>query len=62
MIEGKGRFINRPTKTGKKFYDKLFIYIPTEVGRDGLFPFKEKEAVKVSIDKKNNRLTIEKLE
>jgi len=61
MLEGKGRFINRPTKTGKKLYDKHFIYVPTEVARDGLFPFNIKETVKISIDKKNNRLIIEKL-
>ena len=62
MLDGKGRFINRPTKTGRKLYNKHFIYIPTEVARDSLFPFKERETVKVSIDKKNNRLIIEKSE
>jgi len=62
MLEGKGRFINRPTKTGKKLYDKHFIYIPTEIARDSLFPFNIKDTVKIGIDKKNNRLIIEKLE
>jgi len=62
MFEGKGKFINRPTRTGGKLYDKHFIYIPTEVARDSLFPFKIQEAVKVSIDKRKNRLIIEKLE
>lgn len=60
MIEGKGAFINRPTRTGGKLYDKFFIYIPTEVARDGLFPFRVKDDVKIRIDGKNNRLLIEK--
>jgi len=58
MLEGKGRFINRPTKTGKKLYDKHFIYVPTEVARDSSFPFKTRETVKVSID--GDRLIVEK--
>jgi len=62
MLEGKGKFINRPTQTGGKLYDKFFIYVPTEVARDGLFPFKIGEIVKVRIDEKNNRLIIKKLE
>ena len=62
MLEGEGRFINRPTKTGKKLYDKHFIYIPTEVARDSSFPFKIRETVKVRIDQKNKRLVIEKSE
>ncbi|MCP8313127.1 MAG: hypothetical protein H3Z53_01980 [archaeon] len=61
MLEGKGKFLNRPTQTGGKLYDKFFIYVPTEVARDGLFPFKIGEIVKVRIDTKNNRLIIEKL-
>lgn len=60
MIEGKGGFINRPTTTGGKLYDKFFIYVPTEIARDGLFPFKAKEEVKIRIDRENNRLIIEK--
>lgn len=52
MIEGKGRVINRPTKTGKNTYDKYFVYIPTEVARDGLFPFKAGDEVVVRIEKK----------
>ena len=62
MIEGKGGFINRPTRTGGKLYDKFFIYVPTEVARDGLFPFKIKEMVKIRIDKGKNRLLVEKME
>jgi len=49
MRKGIGRFINRPTKTGKKFYDRFFVYVPTEVGRDGTFPFKVGDRVEVEI-------------
>jgi len=59
MREGKGRFINRPTRTGGRIYDKFFIYIPTEVARDGTFPFKEGDEVTIRID--DERLIIEKL-
>lgn len=61
MLEGEGKFINRPTQTGGKLYDKYFIYVPTEVARDGLFPFKTGEPVKVRIDVENKQLVIEKL-
>jgi hypothetical protein len=61
MLEGEGKFINRPTQTGGKLYDKYFIYVPTEVARDGLFPFKTSEPVKVRIDAENRQLVIEKL-
>jgi len=61
MIESEGRFINRPTKTGGKLYDKFFIYIPTDLARDSSFPFKVRELVKIRIDEENNRLFIEKL-
>jgi hypothetical protein len=60
MIEGKGAFINRPTRTGGKLYDKFFVYIPADVARDGLFPFKVKEELKIRIDGKNKRLILEK--
>jgi hypothetical protein len=62
MLEGKGRIINRPTQTGGKAYDKFFIYVPTEIVRDSLFPFKVGEAAKIKIDNKNKRLLIERLE
>ncbi len=60
MLEGEGRFINRPTKTGKKLYDKHFIYIPTDIARDSSYPFKIRETVKIIIDQRNKRLIIEK--
>jgi hypothetical protein len=62
MQEGKGAFINRPTRTGGKLYDKFFIYIPTEVARDSSFPFKVKDELKISIDKEKNRVILEKVE
>jgi hypothetical protein len=62
MLESVGKFINRPTQTGGKLYDKFFVYVPTEVARDGTFPFNKNERVKVKIDAENNRLIIEKLE
>lgn len=49
MKKGKGTFINRRTKTGKKSYDRFFIYIPTEVARDGTFPFMEGDKVEIEI-------------
>ena len=58
MQKGKGRFINRPTRTGGRTYDKFFIYVPTEVARDGTFPFKEGEEVAIRIE--NKRVIIEK--
>ncbi len=60
MIEGKGKFINRPTKSGKKTYDKYFIYVPTEIARDGLFPFKPGEELLVKIDANKKCLIITK--
>ena len=60
MLEGKGRFTNRPTETGGKLYDKFFIYIPTEVARDGLFPFKPGEEVAIRIDPDKGHLIISK--
>ena len=50
--EAKGRFINRPTQTGGKKYDKYFIYIPTEVARDTQFPFKPGDFLSIRLDSK----------
>ncbi len=60
MIEGKGKFINRPTKSGKKTYDKFFVYVPTEIARDGLFPFKSGEEVIIKIDQSKKCLIVKK--
>lgn len=58
MKTGKGTFINRKTKTGKKTYDRFFFYVPTEVARDGTFPFTEGDKVEIRITGK--AVTIEK--
>ena len=58
MLEGKGRFTNRPTETGGKLYDKFYIYVPTEVARDGLFPFIHGEEIVIRIDPENQSLII----
>jgi hypothetical protein len=57
MKEGIGTFINRRTKTGKKSYDRFFIYVPTEVARDGTFPFMEGDKVKIEIKGKTVIIT-----
>ena len=62
MIEAEGRFINRPTKTGGRTYDKFFVYIPTEVARDGTFPFKSGEKVKVKIDVEEKRIIVSNIQ
>ena len=58
MIEGVGKIINRPTKTGGKIYDKFFVYIPASVAKDSAFPFKPGEEVIVRIE--GDKLVIEK--
>jgi hypothetical protein len=57
MRTGVGTFINRRTKTGKKTYDRFFIYVPTEVARDGTFPFTEGDKVQIEIKGKNLTIT-----
>ena len=49
MRKGEGRFVNHPTRTGRKLYDKFYIYVPTQVAKDGTFPFKEGDKVEVEI-------------
>jgi hypothetical protein len=51
--------LNGPT--GGKTYDKFFIYVPTEVARDRLFPFKTNERIKVKIDIETKKLIVEKV-
>ena len=60
MIKGKGRFLKYKTKTGKRNYDKFFIYVPTEVARDGLFPFEPGEEINILIEAAEKRLLITK--
>lgn len=60
VTEGQGKLINRKTKTAGKDYDRFFIYVPTEVARDGLFPFKQGDKLTMKIDAKNKRLIVQK--
>jgi hypothetical protein len=57
--KGVGKFVNRPTTTGGKKYDKYFVYVPTAVARDSQFPFKTGDVVKVRIDLQNKRVVLE---
>jgi len=57
---GRGRLINRPSKTGSKEYDKFFIYLPTELVRDSSFPFKPGDYVEVEIDARRRELRVRK--
>lgn len=59
VLEGSGRFINRPTKTGGKTYDKFFIYVPTELARDSAFPLSPGQEVKITVN--GNVLHVEAL-
>ncbi len=62
VTRAKGRFINRPTKTGGGVYDKFFIYIPTELARDSSFPVKPGQEVDVQIDPERGTLVIQPLD
>jgi len=61
VVEGQGKLINRKTKTAGKEYDRCFFYVPTEVARDGLFPFKEGNKVTIKIDAKGKRIVVERI-
>jgi hypothetical protein len=50
VSKATGKFINRPTKTGDRVYDKFFIYIPTGLARDSAFPFKPGDQVVLELD------------
>jgi hypothetical protein len=60
VLEGKGKFINRRTKTASKDYDRFFIYVPVELARDSGFPFKTNDVVTLKVDRPKNRLIVEK--
>ena len=59
-LKGKGKFINRPTTTGGKHYDKYFVYIPTEVANDSQFPLRAGDVVEIKVDTKRKKLSIQK--
>ncbi len=62
VTKALGRFINRPTRTGRGLYDKFFVYVPTEVARDSSFPFQPGEEVHVEIDSEKRGLLILSIE
>jgi len=59
-LEGVGRFINRPTKTRDKKYDKFYIYVPTNMGGDSGFPFEDGDEITLKVV--DGKLIAEKLE
>jgi len=59
LLQGKGRFLNRPTKTGNRAPDKFFVHIPTEMARDGLVPFREGDEISMKVDAMHRRLILE---
>ena len=59
-LKGKGRFINRPTTTGGKKYDKYFVYIPTELANDSQFPFKVGDTIRIAVNVKARKMILEK--
>jgi hypothetical protein len=59
-LKGKGRFINRPTTTGGKKYDKYFVYIPTELANDSQFPFKVGDTIRIVVNVKARKMILEK--
>lgn len=60
-LKGKGRFINRPTTTGGKKYDKYFVYIPTELANDSQFPFKVGDLIGISVNPRARKVVLEKV-
>jgi len=62
VTRARGRFINRPTKTGRGVYDKFFVYIPTELARDSSFPFKPGQEVEVQVDSLKGIILVEPTE
>ena len=61
-LTGKGKFINRPTITGGRKYDKYFIYVPTELANDSQFPLEAGDTVSIKLDPRRGRISIMKEE
>jgi hypothetical protein len=55
MLESESKIINRPSTTAGKQYDKLFIYIPTDLSKDSAFPFQPNEKIKIKITQKKKK-------
>ncbi|MCP8308593.1 MAG: hypothetical protein H3Z53_07415 [archaeon] len=60
-LKGKGKFIDRPTTTGGKKYDKYFIYIPTDVANDSQFPFRVGDIVEITVEPKSKRVVLKRV-
>lgn len=58
MKVGRGRLVNKPSRTGGKLYNKYFIYVPIHVVRDRDFPFKKGEVLVIKIE--DSKLSVEK--
>jgi hypothetical protein len=59
-LKAKGHFINRPNQTGKKNYDKFFVYIPTEVAKDSQFHFKPGDLLSITLNSKLKKFELSK--
>ncbi len=59
-LQGEGKFVNRPTTTGGKKYDKYFVYIPTQLVKDSQFPFREGDVVRITVKPRRLRIVPEK--
>lgn len=59
-LKGKGKFINRPTQTGGKKYDKFFVYVPTELAKDSQFPFEPGDLVNITVSTKGRKVELSK--
>ncbi len=59
MKQGIATVSNRKYKRENKTFDRIFIYVPVNVGTDSAFPFVDGEKVKITITD-NNTVTLEK--
>lgn len=59
-LTGKGKFINRPTSTGGKRYDKYFVYIPSDVANDSQFPLEAGDVITIKVDPRRGKISITK--
>lgn len=58
VLRAKGKFVNRPTHTGGKKYDKFYIYLPTDLMNDSQFTFKPSDEIEMTVDVKQKTLVI----
>ena len=57
MRKGTSKIVNKPSTSKGKKYDKLYVYIPSQVAKDTNFPFKEGDKVVVEIKGKGLMVT-----